>query len=93
MAMKHIDGDDKVKLSLYTLSTCIWCKMTKKLLNDLGVGYDYVDMDSLEGEEKGKALKELKRWNPKCSFPSLVINDETCIVGYDDKKIREAIGR
>jgi len=93
MIMKHIDGDDSVKLSLYTLSTCIWCKMTKKLLNDLGVGYDYVDMDSLEGEEKEEALENLKRWNPKCSFPSLVINDEICIVGYDDKKIREAIGR
>jgi glutaredoxin-like protein NrdH len=93
MIMKHIDGNDSVKLSLYTLSTCIWCKMTKKLLNDLGVGYDYVDMDSLEGEEKEEALENLKRWNPKCSFPSLVINDEICIVGYDDKKIREAIGR
>jgi glutaredoxin len=93
MIMKHIDGDDKVKLSLYTLSTCIWCKMTKKLFNDLGVGYDYVDMDSLEGEEKEKTLEDLKRWNPKCSFPSLVINNETCIVGYDDKRIKEAIGR
>ncbi len=93
MIMKHMDGDDKVKLSLYTLSTCIWCKMTKKLLGDLGVGYDYVDMDSLEGEEKDKTLEDLKRWNPRCSFPSLVINDETCIVGYDDKKIREVIGR
>ena len=34
MAMKHVDGDDNVKLSLYTLSTCIWCKMTKKLLTE-----------------------------------------------------------
>ncbi|MCX5808153.1 MAG: glutaredoxin family protein [Proteobacteria bacterium] len=93
MIMKHIDGDDKVRLSLYTLSTCIWCKMTKKLLSDLGVGYDYVDMDSLEGGEKEKTLEDLKRWNPKCSFPSLVINNENCIVGYDDKRIKEAIGR
>ncbi len=90
--MKHVDGNERAKLSLYALSTCIWCKMTKKLLNDLGLGYDYVDMDSLEGEEKQRALEDLKRWNPKCSFPSLIINDEKCIVGYDDKKIKEAIG-
>lgn len=93
MAMNHVDGDESVKLSLYTLSTCIWCKMTKKLLNDLGLGYDYVDIDSLEGEEKEKAIEDLKRWNPKCSFPSLVVNNETCIVGYDDKRIKEAIGK
>ncbi len=93
MAMTHVNGNDKVKLSLYTLSTCIWCKMTKKLLNDLGVAYDFVDMDNLDGEEKENMLNELKRWNPKCSFPSLVVNDETCIVGYDDTKIKEAVGK
>ncbi len=93
MAMTHVYGNDNVKLFLYTLSTCIWCKMTKKLLSDLGVAYDFVDMDNLDGEEKEKMLNELKRWNPKCSFPSLVVNDETCIVGYDDKKIKEAVGK
>ena len=92
MIMKHIDGNESTKLSLYALSTCIWCKMTKKLLNDLGLGYDYVDIDNLDGEEKEKALEDLKRWNPKCSFPSLIINDEKCIVGYDEKKIKETIG-
>jgi glutaredoxin-like protein NrdH len=92
MAMKHISGSDKGNLVLYTLSTCIWCKKTKAFLNELGVQYDYVDMDILEGEEREKMLEDLKNWNPKCSFPSLVINNEACIIGYDVEKIKEGIG-
>jgi len=92
MAMKHVDGSDKGNIIIYTLSTCVWCKKTKALLQDLGVGYDYVDVDILKGEERQKTIQEIKRWNPSCSFPSIVINGEKCIVGYDEKKIREAAG-
>jgi len=90
--MKHVDGSDKGNIIIYTLSTCVWCKKTKALLQDLGVGYDYVDVDILKGEERQKTIQEIKRWNPSCSFPSIVINGEKCIVGYDEKKIREAAG-
>jgi glutaredoxin-like protein NrdH len=31
------------------------------------------------------------RWNPRGSFPTVVVNDSVCIVGYDEKKIKEAI--
>jgi glutaredoxin-like protein NrdH len=92
MAMKHVDGSDRGNIIIYTLSTCVWCKKTKALFQDLGVGYDYVDVDALESEERQKTIEEIKRWNPSCSFPSIVINGEKCIVGYDEKKIREAAG-
>ncbi|MCX5813787.1 MAG: glutaredoxin family protein [Proteobacteria bacterium] len=92
MAMTHISGSDKGDLVLYTLSTCIWCKKTKAFLNNLGVQYDYVDMDNLDDDEREKKMEDLKRWNPKCSFPSIVINNETCVVGYDEEKIKEVIG-
>jgi glutaredoxin-like protein NrdH len=92
MATTHISGSDKGNLFLYTLSTCIWCKKTKALLNNLGVQYDYVDLDNLEDDEKEQMIEDLKRWNPKCSLPSIVINNETCIVGYNEEKIKEVIG-
>lgn len=79
-------------LVLYTLSTCIWCKKTKALLNELGIKYKYFDIDMLEGEEKDRAMDEVKKWNPRCSFPSLVVNNEQCIVGFDEEKIRKVLG-
>lgn len=92
MNMKHVDGEKKSDLVLYALSTCVWCKKTKAFLSDLRVGYDYVNVDELAGQEREQTIAELQRWNPKCSFPSLVINSDTCVVGYDEGKIREALG-
>lgn len=91
--IQHVDGEEGGSLVLYTLSTCIWCKMTKTLLQTLNIGYDYVDVDLLKDDERTAALETLKRYNPKCSFPSLVVEGETCIIGFDEPRIREALGR
>lgn len=92
MEMKHIKGENRGHIFLYALSTCVWCKKTKRLLNELEVDYYYIDVDLLGGEEKTKKMEELERWNPKRSFPTLVINNKKCIVGYKEEEIREAIG-
>ena len=90
MAMIHVAGQNKGKIILYALSTCIWCRKTKELLDQLGVEYDYVHLDELQGEEKTKATEEVKALNPRCSFPTLAING-TCIVGYHEDQVREAL--
>jgi len=91
MEIKHIEGKNKGKIMLYALSTCVWCKKTKKLLNNLGVDYYYIDVDLLEEGEKENAKKEITRFNPSCSFPTTVINNEKCIVGYKETEIKEAL--
>ncbi len=90
--MKHVAGKDRGKIVLYALSTCVWCKKTKKLLNNLGIAYNYIDVDLLSEKEKEKAKQEITRWNPRCSFPTIVVNDDACVVGYDEEKIREVLG-
>lgn len=92
MDMKHVAGKDRGKIVLYALSTCVWCKKTKKLLNNLGIAYNYIDVDLLSEKEKEKAKQEITRWNPRCSFPTIVVNDDACVVGYDEEKIREVLG-
>jgi glutaredoxin-like protein NrdH len=91
MAVKHISGRGVGKVMLYALSTCVWCQKTKKLLNELGVEYSYTDVDLLSGTEKEAAIEDVKRHNPACSFPTLVINDSKCIVGFKENEIREAL--
>jgi glutaredoxin-like protein NrdH len=92
MDMMHVKGEYKGKVILYALSTCVWCKKTKKLLTELGVDFSYVFVDLLEGEEKVKVVDEVARYNPSRSFPTLVIDDKTSIVGYQEKRIREVLG-
>jgi len=90
MKMNHVSGESRGFIILYGLSTCVWCRKTKQLLDQLGVEYHYVDVDLLEGEEKTTATEEVKNLNPRCSFPTLVI-DGKCIVGFDEQKIRESV--
>jgi glutaredoxin-like protein NrdH len=91
MEMRHVEGKAARQLILYTLSTCIWCKKTKELLQTLEAGYDYVDVDMLTQADKDSTMEQVKRFNPRCSFPSLVIDGTECIVGFDEQKIREAV--
>ena len=90
MAVEHVSGRDAGQVMLYALSTCVWCKKTRQLLDDLGVAYDYEYVDLLQGDEKTEAMAAVRRWNPSCSFPTLVINDK-CIVGFMENDIREAL--
>lgn len=90
MNFVKVDGRDSGKVTLYALSTCIWCKKTKELLSSLGVAFDYVYVDLLKGDDRANAIKEVKRHNPSSSFPTLVIGDKA-IVGYKEKEIIEAL--
>jgi glutaredoxin len=90
MKMNHVAGKKRGHIILYALSTCVWCRKTKGLLDQLGVEYNYIDVDLLEGEEKTKATEDVKKLNPRCSFPTLAIDDQ-CIVGFDEQKIMEAV--
>jgi len=79
------------KTTLYALSTCSHCKSTKRLLSECNVEYEYIEVDDLEGEERKAILADIKEMNPRCSFPTVKIND-TVIVGYKKNQIKEALG-
>jgi len=78
-------------VKMYSLSTCGHCKATKKLLNECQVEYEFTDVDLLQGEERAAILEDVKKWNPNCSFPTIIIGEKV-IVGYKEDEIREALG-
>jgi len=82
-------SDDPVKV--YSLSTCSHCKSVKKLMDECTVKYEFVDVDRLKGEERKAILADVKKFNPRCSFPTVIIGDKV-IVGYKEEKIKEALG-
>jgi len=89
--MKHVDGTKKKNITLYALSTCGWCKKTKGLLNDLKADYHYVDVDLLGDADQEEAVTEIRKWNPECTFPTLVVDNNRCIVGFKEQEIRGVI--
>lgn len=92
MKINHIEGKNKGKVMLYALSTCGWCKKTKALLTKLNVAYDYIDVDLFEGTDKDIIFAQMRKCNPRGSFPTIVINDDICITGFDEEKIIKELG-
>jgi glutaredoxin-like protein NrdH len=86
---KHIEGENKGAIKLFALSTCIWCGKTKKLLNELGIEYDFIDVDLLDNDDQQEALSEIRKYNPAGGFPTMIIEGKDCIVGFDERKIRD----
>lgn len=87
-----VDGKDVGDIKIYTLSTCGWCKKTKAYFNENGIKYAYIDMDKLEGKETDVVRAEQMKFNRSGSFPTIVVNDKDCIVGYDEDALRVLIG-
>ena len=80
------------RVVFYGLSTCVWCKRTRKFLEDQGIAFDYAYVDLLAGREREEVMTEVRRWNPRGSFPTLVVDDSRCIVGYRPEEIKEVLG-
>ncbi|MBD3348966.1 MAG: glutaredoxin family protein [Candidatus Eisenbacteria bacterium] len=76
----------------YGLSTCVWCKKTRKLLEDSDVSFRYLDVDLVPREKRGGVVDELKRVNPTGSFPTVVIDGDKVVVGYRPEQLMEELG-
>ena len=79
------------EINMYSLSTCSHCRATKKFLSECGVKYEFTDVDLLDGSERKAILEDVKKFNPRCSFPTIVIGEKV-IIGYKEDQIKEALG-
>jgi len=78
------------KIKVYALSTCPYCKRTRKFLDDHKVAYDCVEVDMLDDDAQDKALEEIEKLTGRQSFPVVIIGDEV-IVGHDEDRLRGAL--
>lgn len=78
-------------IHLYALSTCPYCRMTKRYLDDHGITYELTEVDTLEGDAKQTAIDRVKELSGGTSFPVLVADSEV-VVGFNKSKIAKLIG-
>lgn len=79
------------KVSMYTLSTCPWCRKTKKFFREKNIEFDYVDYDLAGEEEQDKIMEEMARHGGSGAFPFVKIGDKV-VVGYNPGKYSELLG-
>ncbi len=77
-------------VKLYALSTCVHCKALIELLQENQVDFSFVNIDELEGKERRDMVKEVKRFNPRCTFPTLVAGEQV-VVGFRQEEIKEVL--
>jgi glutaredoxin-like protein NrdH len=85
------DAQDQPGVKIYSLSTCSHCKAAKKFLGECTIKYDFVDVDLLEGDERKAIVEDVRKFNPRCSFPTIIIGEKV-IVGFKETEIKEALG-
>lgn len=77
-------------VKVWALSTCPYCKMTKAYLDENGVAYEHTDVDLLEGEERQRAIDEVKRLSGGTSFPVVQVDGEV-VVGFNKVRLKELL--
>lgn len=80
------------KVLVYALSTCAWCNLTKKFLNDSDVEYEYVNVDQCNDGDKEKIRLDIIRRGGRLSYPAVIVDDRKLINGFQKEDILEAIG-
>lgn len=81
----------KKRVRLYALSTCVWCKRTKRLLKEMGVVYEGVDVDLLSKDRERRVRAYIEGLDTDGGFPVMIIDGKEIIRGYDEDRIRQAL--
>ena len=92
MHFSKVSGkQNKHKVILYALSTCVWCKMTKQFLKDNNIEYEYIDVDLCEKEDKQKIREQIQSKGGSLSYPTTIVDDSAVITGFRKDKLKEAL--
>jgi glutaredoxin-like protein NrdH len=84
-------GNNKHKVLMYAISTCGWCKRAKRILNDMDVEYEYIDIDLCSNEDKEKIREDITRRGGRLLYPTIIINNEILLTNPTEKDVREAL--
>jgi glutaredoxin len=78
------------KVSLYTLSTCPWCRKTKKFFADHHIALDFTDYDLADQATQDKIMGELDAAGVN-GFPFVRIGDQV-VAGYQPERYAKLLG-
>jgi len=78
------------KVSMYTLSTCPWCRKTKKFFTDHKIPFDFIDYDLANEETQNKIMADMDRRNAH-AFPFVMIDNDT-VEGWNPDRYTQLLG-
>jgi glutaredoxin len=92
MQIIKVSGSNKKhNVLMYAISTCGWCKRAKKMLNDMDVEYEYVDIDLSSWEDRQKIRQDILSRGGRLLYPTIIIDNKTLLTNPPESKIREVL--
>lgn len=80
------------KVTIYALSTCPWCKKTRKFFTEKGATIDYIEYDKADEETRKHIEEDCRSFMDELGFPVVKI-DEEAVVGYNTKKYSDLLNK
>ncbi len=80
-------------VTFYGLSTCIHCRHAREFLENEKIPFDLVYVDQLHGADRDTAIEKVRGYNPKVSFPTVVVDGgKEVVVGFQQDRLKEVLG-
>ena len=70
------------KVTIYALSTCLWCRKTKNYFEENKIPFEAVDYDRQDEDRQEEMMAEMRAAGSPGSFPFIRIGG-ACVQGYD----------
>jgi glutaredoxin len=78
------------KVSMYTLSTCPWCRKTKQFFAEHNIPFEFTDYDLADEATQSRILRELEAEGVN-GFPFVRIGGQS-VEGYQPARYAELLG-
>lgn len=78
------------KVTMYTLSTCPWCRKTKKFFTEHNIPFEFTDYDLADEATQDKIITEMDA-EGATGFPFVRIDDQI-VEGYRPDRFAELLG-
>ena len=76
---------------MYALTTCQHCKNTRKFLDSNNVDYIVIYLDEYSGSQRSDLMEKVRTYNPRGTFPTIVVPGGKVIVGFRKQLMQEAL--
>ncbi len=79
-----------MKVTMYTLSTCPWCRKTKKYFTEHHIPFEFTDYDLADDSTQAEIMSEMDA-EGATGFPFVRIGDQV-VEGYRPDRFESLLG-
>lgn len=92
MKLTKIPGENnKHRVVMYAISTCIWCRKAKMFLANNNVEYEYIDIDRSSQKDREAIRADILRRGGRLLYPTIIVDDKVLLTNPTETVLREVL--